>query len=98
MTFPHRRAKEFLVGGTILRKNQKGKENKRCGVGGLAITRDFRQGLVVTIRPCSVESHTCTSAPKGVFAGKKMKEAMFFKDDTREKTEGVRNEETSEGR
>lgn len=48
--------------------------------------------------PCSVESHTCPSAPKGVFAGKKMKEAVFFKDDTRERTEGVRNEETSEGR
>lgn len=48
--------------------------------------------------PCSVESHTCTSAPKGSLQEEKMKEAVFFKDDTREKTEGVRNEETSEGR
>ena len=48
--------------------------------------------------PCSAESHTYTSAPKGVFAGKRMKAAVFFKDETREKTEGIRNEETSEGK
>ena len=69
------------------------------GVGGVSYHRRSPPGLAAHHPvPCSVESHTYTSAPKCVFAGKRMKAAVFFKEDTREKTEGIRNEETSEGK
>ena len=55
---------------------------------GSVITGDLRQGWLLTIRSLALLNHTLTHLLLNV----------FFKEDTREKTEGIRNEETSEGK